>query len=93
MTNADILRLEAERDAARAGEARAVEALRKLHSAASYVAEECNEDDWTVDPQAMLDLHEALDAIDVEEPQPAPAQVSGRSNPDPDPDPASDPGL
>jgi hypothetical protein len=66
-----IAELEAERDAARAGEARAVEALRKLHSAASYVAEECNEDDWTVDQQAMLNLHEALDAVDVEEPQPA----------------------
>ena len=66
-----IADLEADRDAARAGEARAVEALRKLHSAASYVAEECNEDDWTVDQQAMLNLHEALDAVDVEDPQPA----------------------
>jgi hypothetical protein len=66
-----LAELEAERDAAKAGEARAVEALRKLQSAASYVAEECNEDDWTVDQQAMLDLHEALDAVDVEEPQPA----------------------
>jgi hypothetical protein len=58
-------------EAAKAGEARAVEALRKVHFAASYVAEECNEDDWTVDQQAMLDLHEALDAVDVEEPEPA----------------------
>jgi hypothetical protein len=55
-------------EVARASESRATAALRKLHLAASHLAEECNEDDWTVDQQAMLDLHEVLDGIDLDEP-------------------------
>ena len=65
--------VEAERDAAQAGEARALEALKAVIAAAAEVAEECDEDTWTVDETRMRNLHDVLDKYEpmIEENPPA----------------------
>ena len=68
-----VTELTAERDAARAGEARAVEALKAVITASAELAEECDEDTWKVDETRMRNLHDVLDKYEpmIEENPPA----------------------